>query len=70
MIQPNLSQQFNFVGDQNQSEDDFSTPISARNNKYVNVDSGDETPRTEKRIFWTQEEDVRMVSLIAIKLCL
>ncbi|CAN6337441.1 unnamed protein product [Urochloa humidicola] len=61
LIQPNLSQQFNFVGDQNQSEDEFSTPISARNNTYVNV-SEDEIPRTEKRIFWTQEEDVRMMS--------
>ncbi|KAF2910962.1 hypothetical protein DAI22_11g142100 [Oryza sativa Japonica Group] len=49
-------------GGQNQSEDDYSTPISARDNTYVNVDSGDETPRTEKRIFWTQEEDVRMMS--------
>ncbi|XP_052137379.1 glutathione S-transferase T3-like [Oryza glaberrima] len=34
----------------------------ARDNTYVNVDSGNETPRTEKRIFWTQEEDVRMMS--------
>ena len=39
---------------------------SKGNNAYVNVDSSDEAPRTEKRIFWTQEEDVRMVSLIAI----
>jgi len=28
--------------------------------------SGDKAPKTEKRIFWTQDEDVRMVSLIAI----
>ncbi|EEC75302.1 hypothetical protein OsI_11660 [Oryza sativa Indica Group] len=62
LIQPNLSQQFNFVGGQNQSEDDYSTPISARDNTYDSVDSGDEAPRTEKRIFWTQEEDVRMMS--------
>jgi len=70
-----VSQHFNFVGEPSQfapfkaprstqdfqSEEEFSTPIFARNNPYVNVDSGDETPRTEKRIFWTQE-DVRMMS--------
>jgi hypothetical protein len=50
-----------------QSEEEFSTPISAKdNNPYVNVDSGEEAPRTEKRIFWSQEEDVRMVSLTAM----
>jgi len=49
-----------------QSEEELSTPISSRDNTYVNVDSGDEAPRTEKRIFWTQKEDVRMVSLITI----
>ena len=43
---------------------------SKGNNAYVNVDSSDEAPRTEKRIFWTQEEDVRMVSLITILWCL
>ncbi|CAO2195881.1 unnamed protein product [Urochloa humidicola] len=61
-IQPNLSQQFNFVGESSQSDEELSTPISARDNRYVNIDSGDEVPRTEKRIFWTQEEDVRMMS--------
>jgi len=45
-----------------QSEEELSTPISAKDNTYVNVDSGDEVPRTEKRIFWSQEEDVRMMS--------
>ncbi|CAN6242279.1 unnamed protein product [Urochloa humidicola] len=45
-----------------QSQEEFSTPISARDNTFVNVDSCDEAPRTEKRIFWTQEEDVRMMS--------
>ena len=43
---------------------------SKGNNAYVNVDSSDEAPRTEKQIFWSQEEDVRMVSLIAICWCL
>ncbi|XP_015697625.1 uncharacterized protein LOC102716264 [Oryza brachyantha] len=60
-IQPNFSEQFNFVGEHSQPEE-FSTPISARDNTYVSVDSGDEAPRTEKRVFWTQEEDVRMMS--------
>ncbi|KAG2635488.1 hypothetical protein PVAP13_2NG358015 [Panicum virgatum] len=49
-IQPNLFQQFNFVGE------------PSPDNTYVNVDSGDKAPRTEKRIFWTQDEDVRMMS--------
>ncbi|RLM74683.1 uncharacterized protein C2845_PM15G18960 [Panicum miliaceum] len=35
---------------------------SMENNKYINVDSGDEVARTEKRILWTQEEDVRLMS--------
>jgi len=39
------------------SEEEFSTPISAKDNAYVNVDSGDEVPRTKKRIFWSQEEE-------------
>ncbi|XP_025823771.1 glutathione S-transferase T3-like [Panicum hallii] len=76
-IQPNMSQNFIFGGQPSQyapfrqprnmqdvqSEEEFSTPISAKdNNPYVNVDSGEEAPRTEKRIFWSQEEDVRMIS--------
>ncbi|RLN04940.1 hypothetical protein C2845_PM13G09020 [Panicum miliaceum] len=78
-IQPNVSQHFNFVGEPSQftpfkplrstedfqSEEEFSTPISARDNTYVNVNRGDEAPRTEKRIFWTQEEDVRMTDVEA-----
>ncbi|CAO1942146.1 unnamed protein product [Urochloa humidicola] len=77
-IQPNLNQHFIFGGEPSQyapfrpprtqqdvqSEVEFSTPISAKdNNTYVDVDSGEEAPaRTEKRIYWTQEEDVRMMS--------
>jgi hypothetical protein len=30
----------------------------------VNVDSEDEVVRTEKRILWTEEEDVRLVSCL------
>ncbi|RLN23232.1 hypothetical protein C2845_PM07G09640 [Panicum miliaceum] len=73
-IQPNVSQHFNFVGEPSpfapfkppqstedfQSEEEFSNPISSGDNTYVNVDSGDEAPRTKKQIFWTQEEVVRM----------
>ena len=86
LIQPTLSQNFNFVGEHSQfapfkppqtleddipSEEELSTPPTTKgNNAYVNIDSSDEAPRTEKRIFWTQEEDVRMVSLIAICWCL
>lgn len=47
------------------SEEEIGTPLSStERNKYVTVDSGDdlELPRTEKRILWTQEEDVRLVS--------
>ena len=74
-IQPTLSQNFNFVGEQSQfapfkpprTLEDMPSDIPSKgNNAYVNVDSSDEALRTEKRIFWTQEEDVRMVSLIAI----
>ncbi|XP_025808074.1 uncharacterized protein LOC112886393 [Panicum hallii] len=42
-------------------EKQISTPPASMEN-YVNVDSGDELPRTKKRILWTQEEDVRMMS--------
>ena len=53
------------------SEEELSTPPTTKgNNAYVNIDSSDEAPRTEKQIFWSQEEDVRMVSLIAICWCL
>ncbi|KAF8730760.1 hypothetical protein HU200_016623 [Digitaria exilis] len=46
-----------------QSEEEFSTPTSAQDNKtYVSVDSGEEARRTEKRIFWSQEENVWMMS--------
>ncbi|XP_022685219.1 uncharacterized protein LOC111258317 [Setaria italica] len=47
------------------SEEEIGTPLSStKRNKYVTVDSGDdlELPRTEKRILWTQEEDVRLMS--------
>jgi len=37
-------------------------PNSSRDNTYVNVDSGDKAPKTEKQIFWTQDEDVRMLN--------
>ncbi|CAN6215258.1 unnamed protein product [Urochloa humidicola] len=76
LMQANISQNVNLVGEPSQfalfkpprnmqdfqSQEEFSTPISARDNTFVNVDSCDEAPRTEKRIFWTQEEDVRMMS--------
>nr|CAB3452408.1 unnamed protein product [Digitaria exilis] len=76
-IQPHMSQNFIFGGEHSQCapfrpsrttqevqpEEEFFTPISAKdNNSYVNIDSGEEAPRTEKRIYWTQEEDVRMMS--------
>lgn len=32
------------------------------NQNSINLDSGDEVARTEKRILWTQEEDVRLMS--------
>ncbi|CAN6201828.1 unnamed protein product [Urochloa humidicola] len=52
LIQPNMSRFTAFKPPQStqefHSEEDFSTPISARDNTYVNVDSGDEAPRTEK----------------------
>jgi hypothetical protein len=45
-------------------EVELGTPHSTENNNYVIVDSGDklELPRTEKRILWTPEEDVRLMS--------
>ncbi|CAN6229815.1 unnamed protein product, partial [Urochloa humidicola] len=46
-----------------QSEGQFSTPISARDNTCVNVDSGDEAPRTEKRIL--QIEQAKLAHLAA-----
>ncbi|CAN6274105.1 unnamed protein product, partial [Urochloa humidicola] len=76
MQQPNMSHHFNLGGESSQfapfraprtmqdfhSEEEFSTPITARNNKAINVDNNDEAPRSEKRIFWSQEEDVKMMS--------
>ncbi|CAN6210208.1 unnamed protein product [Urochloa humidicola] len=77
LIQPQMSQNFIFGGEASQyasfrlpqttqdaqSEEGFSTPMSAKDKRpYVNVDSEEEAPRTEKRIFWSQEEDVRMMS--------
>ncbi|CAN6382113.1 unnamed protein product [Urochloa humidicola] len=77
LIEPHISQNTIFGGESSQyarfrlprttqdvqSEEEFSTPISSKSkNTYVNVDSNEEAPRTEKRIFWTQEEDVRMMS--------
>jgi hypothetical protein len=77
-IQPHLSPNFHFVGGAAQfapfkaprtmedppSEEELATPHqSVENDTYVNVESDAvELPRTEKRILWTQEEDVRMVS--------
>ncbi|CAO2198403.1 unnamed protein product [Urochloa humidicola] len=78
LIQPQMSQNFIFGGEPSQYasfrkpvavEKGFLTPISTKDREdtsYVNVESGKEAPRTENRIFWTQEEDVRMVSLFAI----
>nr|CAB3491208.1 unnamed protein product [Digitaria exilis] len=44
-------------------EEQISTPPASNDKKqYVVVDSGDELPRTEKRILWTQHEDVKMMS--------
>ncbi|XP_039833426.1 uncharacterized protein LOC120694344 isoform X2 [Panicum virgatum] len=69
-IQPTLSKNFNFVGEQSQfapfkpprTLEDMPSDIPSKgNNAYVNVDSSDEAPRTEKQILWTQE-DVRMIS--------
>ncbi|KAF8672325.1 hypothetical protein HU200_049525 [Digitaria exilis] len=72
-----MSQQFIFGGEPSlyapfrpprtnqdrESEDEFATPNSAKESSpIINVDSGEDAPRTEKRIFWTQEEDVRMVN--------
>ncbi|CAO2185468.1 unnamed protein product [Urochloa humidicola] len=77
LIQPQMSQNLIYGGEpcqyasfrvpetteHAQSEDGFSTPISAKDRRsYVNVDNEEEAPRTEKRIYWSQEEDVRMMS--------
>ncbi|CAN6269909.1 unnamed protein product [Urochloa humidicola] len=77
IIQPQMSQNFIFGGEASQyasfrppqntqdaqSEEGFSTPMSAKDKRsYVNVDNEEEEPRTERRIFWTQEDDVRMMS--------
>ncbi|CAO2041859.1 unnamed protein product [Urochloa humidicola] len=56
--QPQISQDV-------QSEECYSTPVSAKvreDRTYVNVDSMEDASRTEKRIYWSQEEDVRMMS--------
>jgi hypothetical protein len=49
-------------------EEELSTPrASMENDNCVHVESEDdvvELPRTEKRILYTQEEDVRMVSVV------
>jgi hypothetical protein len=42
------------------SNEETTTPHSS----LVNVDSGNEVVRTEKRILWTQDEDVRLVSCL------
>ncbi|CAN6201228.1 unnamed protein product [Urochloa humidicola] len=44
--------------DTSPSLEETTTPHSSP----INVDSGDEAVRTEKRILWTQEEDVRLMS--------
>lgn len=47
----------------------FSPPLvetptqHSKGQETINVDSGDEVVRTEKRILWTPEEDLRLVSL-------
>ncbi|RLN29533.1 hypothetical protein C2845_PM05G26270 [Panicum miliaceum] len=38
---------------------------AVQNNQSIDVDMGDEVVRTEKRILWSQAEDVRLVSLSA-----
>jgi hypothetical protein len=43
----------------------FDTSPSPRGSP-VNVDSEDEVVRTEKRIMWTQDEDVRLVSSFSL----
>lgn len=82
-MQPHLAQNFHFTGgpshfapfkpprtmEDTPPGDQISTPpASSETNQVVDVDSGDELPRTEKRILWTQE-DVRMVSLTAFSCC-
>ncbi|KAF0931009.1 hypothetical protein E2562_038673 [Oryza meyeriana var. granulata] len=64
-IQPHLSQNFDFVGGPAQYAP-FKPPQPIDNPTAVEEistpDSGDDLPRTEKRIIWTQEEDVRLMS--------
>jgi hypothetical protein len=52
------------------TQEQLSTPCpSMENDHNINVESEDEVvelPRTEKRILYTQEEDVRMVSCLAM----
>lgn len=46
-------------------EEEIGTTLSStERNKYMTIDSGDylELSRTEKRILWTQEEDVKLMS--------
>lgn len=77
-MQPHLSQNLHFTGgpshfvpfkpprsmQHSPQEEQISTPPASNdNNQYVVVDSGDELPRTEKSILWTQQEDVKMVSM-------
>ncbi|KAF8719942.1 hypothetical protein HU200_024708 [Digitaria exilis] len=76
-MQPHVSQNFHFTGapshfgpfkpprsmsDSAQEDQMSSPPASIESNQYVTIDSPDELPRTEKRILWTQEEDVKMMS--------
>ncbi|CAO2187489.1 unnamed protein product [Urochloa humidicola] len=77
LVQPHVPQNFHFTGgpshfvpfkpprsmEDTPAEEEIATPPPSMNNDdYINVDSEDELPRTEKRIIWTQEEDVRMMS--------
>nr|CAB3483948.1 unnamed protein product [Digitaria exilis] len=50
------------MSDSAQEDQMSSPPASVESNQYVTIDSPDELPRTEKRILWTQEEDVKMMS--------
>ncbi|RLN07605.1 uncharacterized protein C2845_PM11G04290 [Panicum miliaceum] len=71
-IQPQLSQNFHFVGGPSHYAP-FKAPrpmdippaqeqTAVQNNQSIDVDSGDEVVRTEKRILWSQAEDVRLMS--------